>query len=321
MEKCRQTPAVHDPLPIGRLREALRAWDLEAADIVGITPGVTADVFLVMRGPDRWVAKFNYDYREHFEVGLRASRIVQTRIGSAGFDVAVPIPTTTGLLTELVEWPAGTDHPLALLTYVRGDPISGGDLAAPQLLGDVCGRVHAALLDVSPTDVGLQTLPEEPDGNYPDRDAGPYSWLHPLWRELEQRAWALRSDLRHAISVWDGPDIRCRQDRVGLLDFGHCGWHSIVHVVANRSLSAALNDQSRLASFLTAVEQHLPLTQVEHEHLVLHRLRNAAIYARWVAVEKVARGDPGFNDEWFGQLLDCLRRELPLVDMTWMGSA
>ena len=44
----------------------------------------------------RWVAKFNYDYREYFEVGLRVSQLVQAREGSASFEVAVPVPTESG---------------------------------------------------------------------------------------------------------------------------------------------------------------------------------------------------------------------------------
>lgn len=118
---------------------------------------------------------------------------------------------------------------------------------------------------------------------------------------------------RHAVAVWDGPDIRHRPDGIGVLDFGHCGWHSLVHVVANRSLNASLADESRLAPFLEAVERHLPLTVTEREQFSLHRLRNIAIYARWVAMEKVARRDAMFNERWFRELLQALRRELPEI--------
>ena len=65
---------MRDGLPIDRLRKGLQAWGLETADVVAIVPGVTADVFLVMQSGQRWVAKYNYDYREHFEVGLRVER-------------------------------------------------------------------------------------------------------------------------------------------------------------------------------------------------------------------------------------------------------
>lgn len=307
---------MRDALPIDRLRPALRAWDLDAADVVPIVPGVTSDVFLVMHGSDRWVAKFNYDYREYFEVGLRASQVVHARTASASFEVAVPIPTSSGDLTELVEWPEGEVHPLALLSFVAGDPLTARDPSCVHLLGDVCGRVHAALLDVPPRAVGLKELPAEPDGNHPDRDAGDFSWLHHVWRELEQRAWSSRSDVRHAVAIWDGPDVRRRREAVGVLDFGHCGWHSLVHVVANRSLNASLTDEARLASFLESVERHLPLTETEREQFALHRLRNLAIYARWVAMEKVARRDVTFNERWFRELLQALHREIPRIGMT-----
>lgn len=282
--------------------------------MVSIVPGATSDVFLVMRGHDRWVAKFNYDAPQYFEVGLRASQLVHRRLASDSIEVAVPVPTSTGAITELLEWPDGDVNPLAVLTYVGGDPLLA-DASAPRLVGEVCGRVHAALLDVGPDEVGLVELPTEPDGNYPDRDAGQFSWLHGLWRELEQRAWDARHDVRHAVAVWDGPDIRRRPDGIGLLDFGHCGWHPIVHVVANRSLNVSLVDEALLAPFLESVERHLPLTHLEVEHFALHRLRNIAIYARWVAMERVARRDPTFNERWFRQLLRALERELPAIGM------
>ena len=307
---------MHDPLPIDRLRSALRAWGLETADVVSIVPGATSDVFLVMRGHERWVAKFNYDAPEYFEVGLRASQIVRRRVASDSIAVAVPEPTSRGTLTELVSWPEGELNPLAVLTYVGGDPLPIADTPSARLVGEVCGRVHAALLPVPPEEVGIVELPTEPDGNYPDRDAGEFSWLHGLWRELEQRAWDSRADVRHGVAVWDGPDIRRRPDGISLLDFGHCGWHPIVHVVANRSLNVSLADESLLRPFLESVERHLPLTPREIEHFALHRLRNIAIYARWVAMERVARHDPTFNDRWFLQLLRALDRELPAIGLT-----
>lgn len=307
---------MRDALPVDRLRDGLRAWGLQGADVVEIKPGVTADVFLILRGNDRWVAKFNYDYRDYFEVGLRASQVVSTRVGSASFRVAVPVETEAGDLTELIEWPDGHEHPLALLTFVAGDPLSSDDAQAPGVLGDVCGRVHAALLDVAPAEVGIAKLPEQPDGNYPDRDAGEFGWLHGLWRELEATAWEHRHRVRHAVAVWDGPDIRRSTSGISVLDFGHCGWHPVVHVVANRSLNASLGDESRLQPFLLAVGRHLPLTAEEIEQFALHRLRNAAIYARWVAMEKVSRGDPKFNDRWFQALLLALRRELPSIGLS-----
>jgi Ser/Thr protein kinase RdoA (MazF antagonist) len=298
-------------LPIPRLRAALKAWDVEDADVLEIKPGVTSDVFLVMHGGARFVAKYCYDYREYFEVGLRASTIVRDRLGDGRVSVSVPVPAASGELTQMVAWPDGVDHPLALLTYVPGDPVQGDDADAPELLGEVCGRVHASLLGVEPRDVGITQLPTEPDGNYPDRDAGGYSWLHSVWRELEHRAWESRDAVRTAVGVWDGPDIRRARSGLSLLDFGHCGWHSVVHVVANRSLIASLDDETRFQRFMEAVERHLPFTDAERELFRLHRLRNAAIYARWVATEKVARNEPDFNETWFGLLLDVLRSGLP----------
>jgi Ser/Thr protein kinase RdoA (MazF antagonist) len=299
---------VREGLPIDGLRRGLRAWGLEQADVIAIVPGVTADVFLIMQSGERWVAKYNYDYRDHFEIGLHVSQLVADRVTGDRFEVAVPVPTNAGELTEMVEWPDGHHHPLALLTYVRGDPLRGEEPAATSIVGDVCGRVHAALLEVRPDDVGIRQLLGEPDFDHPDRDAGDHGWLHRAARALDQETRERRGEVRAAVSVWDGPDIRRARDSIGLLDFGHCGLQPIPHVVANRSLLVSLNDESQLEPFLEAVERHLPLTPAEHELLPRYRLLNAAIYARWVAMERVTRGEPSFNDPWFRQLVSMLRR-------------
>ena len=79
--------------------------------------------------------------------------------------------------------------------------------------------------------------------------------------------------------------------------------------MANRSLLVSLTDESRLEPFLAAVERHLPLTATERALLPRYRLLNAAIYARWVAMERAARGDQSFNDRWFRDLVALLRQE------------
>ena len=258
---------------------------------------------------ERWVAKYNYDYREHFEVGLRVSQVVHDRIANDRVEVAVAVPTTTGALADMVEWPDGHHHPLALLTYVQGDPLRADDLDAATIVGDICGQVHASLLDVQPEHVGLRHLPGEPDFDHPDRDAGEHAWLHRLARRLDRETRERRHEVRQAVSVWDGPDIRRTLTSVGLVDFGHCGLQPIAHVVANRSLLVSLTDESRLEPFLAAVEHHLPLTPTERDLLPRYRMLNAAIYARWVAMERVTRSDPTFNDRWFRDLVALLQQE------------
>jgi Ser/Thr protein kinase RdoA (MazF antagonist) len=218
------------------------------------------------------------------------------------------VPTSSGAIIEMVEWPDGKHHPLALLTFVRGDPLEEDDDDAAELLGDVCGRVHAALLDVAPADVGVTVAPDAPV-HRADVDVGPEGWLNDVCFDLDERTTKIKGELRHSISVWDGPDIRRTATSTGVLDFGICGWHPLVHVVANRSLSAALADESRLDPFLVAVERHLPLTATEHDLIPLFRQLNAAIYARWVAAERILRHDPTFNDGWFTRLVSLVERE------------
>lgn len=51
------------------------------------------------------------------------------------------------------------------------------------------------------------------------------------------------------------------------------------------------------------------------EQFPLHRLRNIAIYTRWVAMERVARRDRAFNERWFQDLLRALEREVPAIGL------
>jgi hypothetical protein len=152
---------------------------------------------------------------------------------------------------------------------------------------------------------------------------GDLGWLDEVNRELGRMDAASRSQLRHTVGVWDGPDVRLPSDevgaggRIGLIDFGHVSWQPLVHVVANRALIAAYDDRERLDRFLAAVQAELPLTAAELDHLDLQRLVNATIYARWSAMRRCetrAAGEP-FDGSWLDQLLQILAAELPRVGL------
>jgi Ser/Thr protein kinase RdoA (MazF antagonist) len=292
----------HVPIPAALVAEALRSsWRLPVADadVCEIPPGATASVFLVRVGGETFVAKFAYDERAYFEAGLRVSELVD------GFPVATPVRASDGAWTTMLEWPAGLLHPLALLRFVPGDPIEHDRPDAPELLGSVCGAVHSQLLTLDPSSVGV-AVPDEAVGDViNDWDVGDeLRWLDGLAVEVVARARSLVAGggLRLSVGVWDGPDVRVREDgSVGLIDFGHTFWGPLVHFVANRSLIAAYDDAAKLERFFGAVERSgLRLTTEELAALPVFRSINAVIYARWAA-------STGSAPAWLQQLVRFLR--------------
>lgn len=127
------------------LQAQLGAWPLpQRVRIRKLNLGVQAEVWLLERGKERWVAKFAYQHQHEFEAGLRAAEIVQ----QAGVRSGQPLRTGRGALTVMVEGPPGHKHPLAVLEFVHGSPV--GRLAAgrmPETAGAVLGRVHSALME------------------------------------------------------------------------------------------------------------------------------------------------------------------------------
>ena len=296
----------HAPIPKELVVEALRsAWGLSLGDddVAVIPPGATASVFSVAVGGERFVAKYAYDDRAYFEGGLRASEVVH------GWPVSTPVRTSDGRLTLMIEWPPGHWHPLSLLRFVDGDPVDDDRPDAPEVLGAVCGGVHAQLLMLDPASIGIEAHEEVIGELVNDWEVGDeLRWLDDLARELPARARELvaAGGLRQTVGVWDGPDIRIAADgTVGLIDFGHTSWGLLVNVVANRSVIAAYEDPIRLARFLAAVEARVPLTAAEHAALPVFRLINAVIYARWAA----SRGSETTDSQraWLARLVRFLQ--------------
>ncbi len=298
---------MHNPLPVDLVRAHLQAWDLERADIEPIPPGATADVFLVTRGRERWVAKFAYDYRTYFEHGLIASEVVARAVSHP---VATPRLTNEGERVVMVEWPESSWHPLAVLDYVPGEVLASAHPRAAELTGLVCGAVHRVLLEVDPAALGIDAVVEPMQPLTDGWKLGVLSWLDDAYHDLTARAAASIHEVRWSVAVWDGPDIRIQDGAVGLIDFGHTYWQPLIHAVANRSVNAAMGDPNRLAQFLEALEGELPLTEAEREVLDPYRLLNAVIYARWATTHLNE-----FTRKWLGQLLSYLEADLPKVGL------
>ena len=298
----------HQPIPVERLRAALDAWELEDADVVEpIPPGATADVFLVAKGDERWVAKFGYQEPAHFDAGLAVTEVLVGHLGD--WALATPVRTRTdGARYRMASWPDGHDHPLALLAWVDGRVIDDRVAAELECKATVCGRVHAQLLDLDPSTVGVEVpRPHAPPDPIPSWDLGPNQWLDELFADLQRQTIEWGRRVRSCVGVWDGPDVRIREDGgVGLLDFGHTTWQPLVNVVANRSLGGADQGIASLGRFLEAVQCELPLTDDELQAVDCFRRYNAGIYARWAAMRVQEHGDQTVAD-WLDSLLAFLR--------------
>jgi Ser/Thr protein kinase RdoA (MazF antagonist) len=300
----------HEPLPVARVLAALDAWGIGGTDTIvePIPRGATADVFLVRRGAQKWVAKYAYQERAYAEAGLAASEVLDL----PGYTIGTPVRTAgDGALTHPVEWPSGHEHPLALLRFVEGRPLLSVDEERVAMTARVCGRVHAQLLDLDPRSVGIEVSVER--GPYlppPPWDLGDHQWLDEVAFDLDRRTFEHRPHVRCGVAVWDGPDIRITDDgALGLIDFGHTMWQPIVHAVANRSLTDDYEDLDQLQRFLDVVQEDLPLTPAELDAFTDFRRLSAATYARWAANQVVEHGKP--IEDWLARLISYLRSSGP----------
>ncbi len=274
---------VRAPLPLARLRVALRAWDLDVVSIESITPGVTADVWRVEAGRPL-VAKYAYVGRDEFDVGLRAAEIGNFH----GLRVARPVRTRTGEVSVMIEWPDGHWHPLGVLVFVPG---AGLDYSAPgvaEVVGDNIGRLQAALA----RDLILPG-PHDPCEylaylEHP-HDLGEFAGMRSLVDEVVTTVRALHDEggLTIAASVWDGPETLIDDDgTVGFYDFGFVKRMPVLHGLANRSMLFERGpDRER---FLAAWLRHFPIAPSELQHLALFRLLSTAIYGKFMAMRLAA---------------------------------
>ena len=264
-------------------------------------------MFLVQRGEHRWVAKYGYQEPHHFDAGLATSELLDLD----GWDIATPVRTDEGGRYRLVTWPDGHEHPLALLRWIDGRPLGDDELGGIEVTATVCGRVHAQLLHLEPSAVGVEVpRPHEPVEPIESWDLGANQWLDEVFVEFRRRTREWRSRVRACVAVWDGPDIRVREhdDRIGLIDFGHVTWQPLVNAVANRTLSGPDQGVASLGRFLDAFQRELPLTDAELEALDDFRRYNAGIYARWAAM-RLHVHDDGSRADWLASLLSFLRSD------------
>jgi len=125
-----------------QLRTALAdSWGLAEATVEVHNGGMNSATWLVSGGRERWVAKAVVPAsRRSFAAGLTVAAALE----DAGIPAGAPVATRHGDFVVEVD-----GIPLALLTWVPGEELSGTDPGDQELIGVTLARVHRTLLDVS----------------------------------------------------------------------------------------------------------------------------------------------------------------------------
>jgi Ser/Thr protein kinase RdoA (MazF antagonist) len=310
-------PQAHDrggfiPIPHERIRAGLAAWGLTDAELVVLPRGASGEVFLLHLEGQRFVAKYAYMRQRDFEPGLRAAEAAS----EAGMRVAKPVRTATDDLTASVEWPIGTNHPLAVMDYVAGSPLDRTVHSSAAVVGTTLGRVQRRLFDV-----GAKRLALHPPRDYlaylrsTDQDLGEQSWLHDynagLVAEIDELTTAER--LTVGPGVWDGPEVVVDNDQdpsLGLLDFGSVDVHPVAHVLAygiTQISPPGREDESRVQAFLDAFTSACPVSPQDLEATPAFRRVTLAIYAKFMSSQRVRRRLDAALDDPLDRTLRALR--------------
>lgn len=127
-----------------------RHWDVGPVSLTYLPGGMNSTTWSVATDNDgpaqRWVAKLvSRQDRESFLRGLGMA----VDLERTGVTAGAPEPTRTGDLGLEV-----ADGVLALLRWVDGRPLHGGDDFEQTLMGDTLGRAHHVLCAGGPTAVG-----------------------------------------------------------------------------------------------------------------------------------------------------------------------
>ena len=120
-------------------------WNVPDAVVEAHNGGMNSATWFVTAGGERWVAKaVTRDSRRSFVGGIALAGHVE----AAGVPAGLPVPTRRGDLVADVD-----GIPVALLSWVEGEGLTGATTSDQRLSGRTLGRVHQAVRDVSVTPV------------------------------------------------------------------------------------------------------------------------------------------------------------------------
>jgi Ser/Thr protein kinase RdoA (MazF antagonist) len=277
-------------------------WDLPDAKVEAHHGGMGSATWLVTHGGRRWVAKAVAPaQRAQFAGGLSVAALLD----AAGIPAGAPCPARDG--RPLVE--VGTT-PLALLTWVEGDPLTGAGVGDQRVIGETLALAHQALRDASVA--GAQRF------HWVRTDA-PHLELRPWIRPAVTAAVAALEQLGPASLTWgllhaDPAPEHFRLDassgRCGLIDWSVALEGPLVYDLASAVMYVGGPDHGGHLVEAYLGRAVVPADEVEHALPVMLRFRWAvqADYFAWRIVNHDLTGIAGPADNEKG--LEDARRQL-----------
>jgi Ser/Thr protein kinase RdoA (MazF antagonist) len=242
--------------------ELLGHWRLPADVRVELAPtqGHSSQTWLLSTDRHRYVAKLIRDQRRYVEPGLR----VAAAVDAGGVPTGAPVPTRNGEFC--VDVPGdGYAWTLALLRYVPGARLKRTAERAPELAGDLLGRVHSILLRESvrawvPAD--LIEWCERHAATLADADRGRAARALAVVRSMDRRQM-----LTCCVIYGDPcPEVLVdeRSHRLGLIDWGTPSWGPLLHDIACwTAFYGADSEDDAFAAFVAAYQRSMPLSDDE----------------------------------------------------------
>jgi Ser/Thr protein kinase RdoA (MazF antagonist) len=268
------------------------SWGLAEATIEVHNGGMNSATWFVGEGGRRWVAKAVAPASSRsFARGLAIAAALE----ESGIPVGAPVPGRNGGFVVDVD-----GVPVALLAWVSGEELSGGDPVDQQLIGVTLARVHRALLDVSVHDVER------------------FHWVDPHSEHLGIRPW-VRGAVAAAIAAYDEIDPRTlswgllhtdpapeafRLNRArgvcGLIDWSTAVSGPLLYDLASAVMYVGGPDRAGLLIESYLDQRLLPPAEVERGLLVMLRFRwavQADYFARRIATEDLIGIDSAAENE------------------------
>lgn len=276
--------------------EVTRSWSLTEEQVVALVrahwspadsvaasrlaQGAEGDAFLVETGDRALVAKLTYASGDQVDRCLHAAQVV----AAAGLRTSSPVLTSTGARAVLVEAVAGQLHPFSLMEFVPGTPLQARTVPEARLLGDLTGRIHAALLNAP-----IVPAEERQSDSFLSYVAKPFdvpsevAWLPPLIDRIVQRVSDALPHLSYGIALWEGPEVLIDDDgTAGLIDWGLVEWRPLAAHVANqiRRLGMSAGRPEREA-FLAGYNDYASLREPDLAMLPLLSALCLAVYVKF----------------------------------------
>jgi Ser/Thr protein kinase RdoA (MazF antagonist) len=266
-------------LPDAKLRGLLPLWQIAPdAAITRLPGGVSGDVWRIDHNGMQYAAKLTYDLRDTVERGLRAASVVD----AAGVRSCVPIPTDTGDLTVMDDFPRPHAHPLALMRWIPGRRFAWGrHPSTMRRAGRILGLIHEALQDFdAPAAIPAYLMEQRSD----------IAQARRVRSVITEALGRIPDGASQGIIYGDGLQLLNYRGDVGLIDWGTVSRGWLMLDLANQvgeatELVGRVAEHPVVAGYLEVN----PALEPELRSMTVFQALNAAWYARfhaWNAIHK-----------------------------------